>query len=167
MQRLRPLLQLFSSDLPPLAVAHLTPLTHEVQARPPLFSTVDQITQGREEVSQTRADSKILLSSQLIMWVRTIKIKNSPSGSKRYHLKAVFVSGQWTKCEIIYNLPICQLTRRRSQRDSYLSFCSVLDRLELEECGLWNRKHKVHNRSLSSFTLWNHMKSINHQSLRV
>lgn len=41
-QGLGPLLQLFSTYAPLLIVAHLTPLTHEEQTRPPLCCTVDQ-----------------------------------------------------------------------------------------------------------------------------
>lgn len=39
-QGLGPTLQLFSVNLALLAVAHLTPLAHEEQTRPPLLSTV-------------------------------------------------------------------------------------------------------------------------------
>lgn len=39
---LGPFLQLFSTDLPLLTVAHLTPLTHEEKVRPPFCSAVDQ-----------------------------------------------------------------------------------------------------------------------------
>lgn len=65
-QGLGPLFQLFSTDAPLLTVAHLTPLTHEEQARPPFCSTVDPDHIRREAADVNEPlYQKILLSSDL------------------------------------------------------------------------------------------------------
>lgn len=81
-QRLGPILQLFSAELAPLTVAHLAPLMHEVQAGPSLFGTavlkkkkvVDEFTDAKLNAAKTK--------QRTCLFVRCIGCCGRNEGSK-------------------------------------------------------------------------------------